>query len=178
VKKQLSLRVNTNLDLSLELLRRHHGCECWVNTQLEAVWRLMAATSPPQLMVFELWYGDEMIAADFAHPTNGGRTVYVATRFFNRGDDVRQIQPGFVLAFAECKYLRDRGCRIWDLGGINLNPLMRYKLDLAGEPFERPVALGEFFASRRLDDTLDIGMMNIRSNATIVENLTFDDLIS
>jgi len=33
-----------------------------------------------QLEVFELWYGDELVAADFAHSIHGGKIYYVATR--------------------------------------------------------------------------------------------------
>jgi hypothetical protein len=29
----------------------------------------MYAATPPQLLVFELWVGDELVAADFGHPT-------------------------------------------------------------------------------------------------------------
>lgn len=129
------------------------------------VWLLMAATSPPQLMVFELYYGDTLVAADFAHPICGGRSVYVATRFSARGhsktsslsletqdetsnlpdeSEIRTMQPGFILALVECRWLQERGCEMWDLGGYNLSPLMQYKLDLAGQPQSRPFALHEF----------------------------------
>ena len=132
----------------------------------------MAATAPPQLMVFELYYGEQLVAADFAHPVCGGRAVYVATRFSARGhsktspgqgsgvpgrdtaeeeeDDeeaaaaIRTMQPGFILALLECRWLQQRGCELWDLGGYNLSPLMQYKLDLAGQPQQRPRALYEF----------------------------------
>ena len=122
----------------------------------------MAATSPPQLMVFELYYGDTLVAADFAHPSCGGTGVYVATRFSARGHSttssglesatlseedahaIRTMQPGFILALIECRWLQERGCQLWDLGGYNLSPLMQYKLDLAGPPQQRPHALHEF----------------------------------
>lgn len=105
VKRPLSFRINSNLALAVQKLRQHHGGDdssgdrdssssssttdetntssgdCWVGPKLEAVWNLMTLTSPPSLVVFELWYGDEMIAADFGHPTNGGKTFYIATRF-------------------------------------------------------------------------------------------------
>ena len=70
-----------------------------------------------------------------------GTCIYIATRFYNRGEDVRQVQPGFLLALLECKVLQDAGCMVWDLGGVNLCPLMRYKWDLTGDPIERMVAM-------------------------------------
>lgn len=51
------------------------------------------------------------------------------------------MQPGFILALLECRWLQLRGCHLWDLGGYNSSPLMQYKLDLAGEPVLRPHAL-------------------------------------
>ena len=94
----ISLRLNTNIDLAIAKLRAHHKDDCWVGPQLAEVWKLMAKTTPPQLMVFELWLGDDMIAADFAHPiwTGFGRSVYVATRFFDR-EAHGKLQPGFLV---------------------------------------------------------------------------------
>ena len=43
---------------------------------LEAVWRHMFRQTPPQLQVFELWYGDELVAADFGHPVCLGMLYY------------------------------------------------------------------------------------------------------
>jgi hypothetical protein len=138
---KVSLRLNSNVSLAIAHLRRHHGEDCWVGGALEKVWLLMAAASPPQLLVFELWYGEDMIAADFGHPSMLGRGLYVATRFYDRSPEVKQLQPGFLLALLECKILRDAGCFVWDLGGVNLCPLMRYKWDLTGQPMERMVAM-------------------------------------
>ena len=85
-------------------------------------------------MIFELYYGDELIAADFGHPTNNGKTVYIATRFYNKCNEIKAIQPGFLLALVEIEYLRKRGCYIWDLGFkyitfkyvyVNINPYVR-----------------------------------------------------
>lgn len=147
-KKQqtLSLRLNTNFDLALAKLRQHHGQDCWIGAALEKVWRTMFNAQPvPQLLIFELWYGDELIAADFAHPSHQGLTVYVATRFFERNNPAfRLLKPGFLLALVECQYLQSQGCYLWDLGGVNMCPLMRYKYDLAGEGEERPMALATF----------------------------------
>jgi hypothetical protein len=143
VKKRLQLRLNSDFDQALRKLRAHHGAECWIGAPLEAVWRLMLQTSPPQLLIFELWYGDELVAADFAHPVGGGGSVYVATRFFDRSsDEVKFLQAGFVLSLSATAILLQAGCSVWDLGGISLNPLMQYKRDLAGVPFDRPTAHG------------------------------------
>jgi hypothetical protein len=81
----LSLRLNTNIGLAVAKLRAHHKDDCWVGPALEEVWKLMAMTSPPQLMVFELWLGEEMIAADFTHPTctSFGSSVFVAVRLYS-----------------------------------------------------------------------------------------------
>lgn len=175
----LYLSLSVYLSVSATCLCAFHGlfvllCAC-LSLQ---VWRLMATTAPPQLMIFELYYGDTLVAADFAHPICGGRTVYVATRFSARGhskttveergkleyknqteeeeemakemkeeeDDaaIRTMQPGFILALLECRWLQQRGCALWDLGGYNLSPLMQYKLDLAGQPQPRPHGLYEF----------------------------------
>jgi hypothetical protein len=78
----LSLRLNTDIDLAIAKLRAHHKDDCWVGPELAEVWRMMTKTSPPQLMVFELWLGEEMIAADFTHPiwTSFGRSVCVVAR--------------------------------------------------------------------------------------------------
>jgi hypothetical protein len=142
VKQPLSLRLNSNFELALQRLREHHAGDCWVGAALEVVWRHMCNASPPQMLIFELWYGETMIAADFAHPVNGNG-VYVATRFFDRSEECKRLVPGFLLALVETKLLRDRGCKIWDLGTANMCPLMRYKKDLTGEPLSRPVALFE-----------------------------------
>jgi hypothetical protein len=36
----------------------------------------MSRQTPPQLLVFELWYGDELVAADFGHPVCNGMHCY------------------------------------------------------------------------------------------------------
>jgi hypothetical protein len=79
---EISLRLNTNIELAIAKLRAHHKDDCWVGPMLEEVWKLMTKTSPPQLMVFELWLGEEMVAADFTHPvwTSFGRSVCASVR--------------------------------------------------------------------------------------------------
>lgn len=142
VKQPLSLRLNTNLDLAVQRLREHHVQDCWVGPALLEVWRHMCTTVPMQMLIFELWCGKTMIAADFAHPVNGN-SVYVATRFFDRSEAYKRLAPGFLLALVETKFLRDLGCLVWDLGTANMCPLMRYKLDLTGEPLPRAEAMHE-----------------------------------
>ena len=63
-------------------------------------------------------------------------------------EKIKQLQPGFILSFASCKILKDVGCEIWDLGGVDLCPLMRYKIDLTGDPVQRPLALALFRTAR------------------------------
>ena len=71
------------------------------------------------VLFFTSRYGDEMIAADFGHPTANGRSLYVATRFFARDPpELRQLMPGFLLALAEGAVLKQCGCELWDLGGM------------------------------------------------------------
>lgn len=176
-KLRISLRLNTNFDLALEKLRAHHGDDCWVGPSLEKVWRLMIETKPLKLMIFELWVGDNLVAADFGHPAMSGKTFYVATRFFDRSIlSSKQIQPGFLLAFAECKVLRDHGCMYWDLGGVDLNPRMRYKLEVAGEPKQRPIALELLFRARQCSYTSKV--LDLTSNTCLVDSLNFENLIS
>lgn len=185
VKKTLSLRLNSNFDLAIQRLHQHHGSDCWVGVALQAVWRCMAATSPPQLLIFELWYGEDMIAADYAHPTKGGSSVYVATRFFDRSVEFRNLIPGFLLALVETKYLQRLGCNIWDLGTANLCPLMRYKLDLTGQPYARPQALYELArvanAVAAQSSVLKEGdrvnqMHNLRAG-TLIDSISVHDLL-
>jgi hypothetical protein len=56
-----------------------------------------------ELFVFELWQGDEMVAADFVHAA--GPAAYVATRFFD-AKMPRKLQLGYVMAFVVAKVLQ------------------------------------------------------------------------
>ena len=54
----------------------------------------------PQLLIFELWYNNDLIAADFGHPVNNGASVYIATRFYDRHQiDVKALMPGNVPSY-------------------------------------------------------------------------------
>ncbi len=171
VKKPLSLRLNTNFDVAIQKLHEHHGADCWATPALQKVWNYMAQTSPPQLLIFELWYGEEMIAADFAHPVCHGRSVYVATRFNDRSAQYRNLMPGFMLALVVTKYIQQQGCCVWDLGATSSYPLLRYKLDLTGEPLSRPVAQYELMRAHNTSD-------GVADRANTMGNLAAGVLIS
>merc|ERR1719313_3148701 len=92
---------------------------------------------------FELWLHDappegsseapapRLVAADFGHPHSRGKAYYVTTRFFDR--ELRTLQPGFILAFAEAMCLKRAGLELWDLGGADASPMMHYKPQVAIE---------------------------------------------
>lgn len=129
--QKLSLSANTDFKGTLKALREHHS-DNWVGKPLEGVWEAMA--SEQRVFGFELWLteGDgqpRLIAADFGHPHSHGKAYYVATRFFDR--EHRNLQPGFILAFAEAECLRRAGCALWDLGGSDNSPMMQYKPQVA-----------------------------------------------
>eukprot|EP00471_Norrisiella_sphaerica_P009264 CAMPEP_0184498342 /NCGR_PEP_ID=MMETSP0113_2-20130426/38701_1 /TAXON_ID=91329 /ORGANISM="Norrisiella sphaerica, Strain BC52" /LENGTH=877 /DNA_ID=CAMNT_0026885803 /DNA_START=149 /DNA_END=2779 /DNA_ORIENTATION=+ len=117
---KLSLRVNTDFKQVMKLLREHHK-DAWVGPNLEAVWEVMFKEK--EMLIFELWYGNEMIAADIAHRV--GSSLYVATRFFKQ--EHRKLQPGFLLALVETRALAELGFKLWDLGGTDSSPMMAYK---------------------------------------------------
>jgi len=85
--------------------------------------------------VFELWLHEpgasepKLVAADFGHPHTFGKAYYVTTRFFDR--EMKTLQPGFILAFAEAECLRRAGIELWDLGGADHSPMMQYKQQVA-----------------------------------------------
>lgn len=182
VKAKLSLRCNSDFDLAIRKLREHHVDNCWLKEDLERVWREMVQQSPPQLYIFELWHGEDMIAADFLHPCNGGRTVYVATRFFDRSEEFKQLQPGFFLAMASTKFLQSLEtprCWSWSLGGVSANPILKYKYDLTGEPVERAMAQHNFDKMRLFPANLPPpGTMaeNGLRTGILVEEITLKDL--
>jgi hypothetical protein len=143
-EKTLSLRLNTDFDGAVAKLREHHKSSCWLTPQLEMCWLLMMTEG--KMHIFELWYGESLIAADFGHPV--GASFYVATRFFD--PKYRFMQPGFVLAFAEAQVLANLGFMFWDLGGTDSSPMMSYKASL-GYVVSRPYFQSEF---RRKRDSL------------------------
>jgi hypothetical protein len=64
--EKIQLRLNSNFDLCILKLRQHHSDDCWVGNELEEIWRHMFNIQT--LLIFELWIGSELVAADFSHP--------------------------------------------------------------------------------------------------------------
>ena len=121
----------------------------------------------------------------------------------------------YQLCFAECYVLQAAGCVLWDLGGYDLCPIMqcvnftyriylvalfcrllnaecRYKLDLAGMPQARNIALQQFREaqvcassslvfigeSNSLQGMGDAdGMRRLRSGSVLIEDVTQDTLV-
>lgn len=98
------------LHQALRLLKEHHR-HSWVGRELEGLWKYMLDRG--HLEVLELWVGDELVAADFGHPV--GNVFYVATRFYQRTEEMRKLQPGFLLALVESKVLSDAGDHSCDI---------------------------------------------------------------
>merc|ERR1712151_33387 len=125
--QRLSLSVSTDFKGSLRALREQHS-DNWVGPSLEAVWEKMLPER--RVCAFELWLHEggqagaseeakppKLVAADFGHPHTYGQAYYVATRVFDR--EFRNLQPGFILAFAEAACLKRAGFALWDLGGAD-----------------------------------------------------------
>lgn len=141
--QRLRLSVNTDFRGALDALRQHHS-DNWVGPSLQGVWEQMLPDQ--RVFAFELWLIEEgegagsaegstatprLVAADFGHPHTHGLAYYVATRFFDR--EYRNLQPGFILAFAEAECLKRAGFALWDLGGADRSPMMQYKPQVAIE---------------------------------------------
>lgn len=133
--QRLSLTVNTDFPGTLRALKEHHT-DNWVGPSLEGIWMKMLPEK--RVFCFELWLHDvsagaevrpRLVAADFGHPHTHGLAYYVATRFFDR--EFRNLQPGFILAFAEAECLKRAGFEVWDLGGADASPMMQYKPQVA-----------------------------------------------
>eukprot|EP00931_Biecheleriopsis_adriatica_P052036 TRINITY_DN30232_c0_g1_i1.p1 TRINITY_DN30232_c0_g1~~TRINITY_DN30232_c0_g1_i1.p1 ORF type:complete len:882 (+),score=223.00 TRINITY_DN30232_c0_g1_i1:72-2648(+) len=160
--QRLVLSVNTDFSLALRSLREHHG-DSWVGPCLESVWAKMQADKG--VFAFELWLHEaekqpRLVAADFGHAHTFGRAYYVATRYFDR--ELRTLQPGFILAYAEAECLRQAGFELWDLGGADHSPMMQYKPQVALEMHRseylrrlREVALAGYVAQE--DGTHPVG---------------------
>merc|ERR1719464_2508692 len=83
--RHFSLRINTDLDLAITMLRDHHE-DNWAGPILQRIWGEMYSSGT--LIIFELWAleedgSEQIIAADFGHP-HSTFGFYVATRFFDR----------------------------------------------------------------------------------------------
>mmetsp|Transcript_5616 Transcript_5616/g.11142 ORF Transcript_5616/g.11142 Transcript_5616/m.11142 type:complete len:250 (+) Transcript_5616:73-822(+) len=159
---KLSVRVNTDFPRTMALLREHHK-DSWVGEKLQRVWEAMWKDG--DMVVFELWYGPKLIAADIAHVV--GKSFYVATRFFEQ--EYRKFQPGFLLALAETKVLAGAGFRLWDLGGTDSSPMMAYKQDITVR-MSRPEFLARFAPLRG-------GRAAPLASGTVVEDIQTEHLI-
>jgi hypothetical protein len=131
------------------------AASCWINSDLEMIWKYFIEQKT--FYIFELWLlgspsssssslsqggGDDvLLAADYCHISNKGTGVYVATRYHNNQKEYKTWQSGYLLASLSCQYLQQKGYSLWDLGGVDLCPLMRYKIDVTGKPFHRAEAL-------------------------------------
>ena len=158
---KLSVRVNTDFKQTMSLLKSHHK-DSWVGEKLQRVWEIM--WEQKEMVVFELWYGEEMIAADIAHCV--GRSFYVATRFFAK--EHRKFQPGFLLALVETKVLADAGFALWDLGGTDSSPMMSYK-EIVAHEMSRPEFLEHFQRVR-------VGEAKLKSG-TLIEDVRVEHLL-
>lgn len=160
----LSFAINTDFHTTIQKLKEYHKDDCWITPSLEKVWYEMMSKESSTFFIFELWYHHhhhdhdhheedgttttttkELLAADFAHLIANGKFCYVATRYSNRDERFKTIPSGFLLAILVVQYLYENGCLLWDLGGVNHCPLMRYKYELVGnDPEERPMAFEWF----------------------------------
>lgn len=70
-----SFRVSTAFPQALVKLKEHHA-DSWVGPELEALWAYMLQRG--ELEVLELWVGDVLIAADFAHPVGNVSPLPIA----------------------------------------------------------------------------------------------------
>ncbi len=163
---KVSLRLNTAYDRAIELLGEHHS-DSWVGPKLKRVWKEMFDKGA--MLIFELWCGDQLIGADIGHLV--GRSVYVATRFFVKS--FRRMQPGFLLALAETRYLQRAGVALWDLGGTDSSPMMAYK-DVVSHEYCRPEFMHIFRAIR--GQALPDGGRALRPG-TLIEAIGIKDLM-
>ena len=173
---QLSFRINSAFDTVVSCLREHHGLECWVNDAVERCWKVMYDAG--KLWTLELWHGDELIAADIAHPIEEDGciySVYIATRVAKR--TYGKLQPGFILALASLDFLRKLKVSFWDLGGVDLNPLMGYKYDLT-TVMTRPYFVTDFFSVKYPLVAGSSGNGGVRDSEHIFINYTVIDSIN
>jgi len=164
---KLSLRINTDFDTAIKKLRQHHK-QSWVLPDLEKTWKIMFDRQ--QLIIVELWCGEELIAADIGHPVEGG-SFYVATRFFDEG--YKRYQPGFLLALVENRILKDVfGVQMWDLGSTDSNPAMAYKATVADI-----MARSEHLQTFRHLQAKNKGVVPTISKGVIIPNITVNHLL-
>ena len=119
-------------------------------------------------VVFELWKGDVLIAADFAHPV--GTHCYVATRCHH--PEYKGLGSGFILALVTMKLLQASGFRVYDFGGFDSSPGMGYKQEIA-VLYDRVSFLASFGAQIENNTTCTVGILN---QGVLIPTITPDDL--
>jgi hypothetical protein len=180
-ERRLSFRINSNFDHTVQALIDYHdhtspeeirdgttsppsstSSTCWINSDLVKIWKSLL--NQKKFFIFELWStshgeggdghrgNDVLLAADFAHLSNRGHGVYVATRYHNNETEYKSFQSGYLLASLSCQYLQQRGYVVWDLGGVDMCPLMKYKNDVTGKPYHRAEA---FYLLKKVQEWRD-----------------------
>ncbi|KAF4673472.1 hypothetical protein FOL47_010525 [Perkinsus chesapeaki] len=189
--RRVSLSVSTDPDVCIGDLKSKKGDECWLSAPLEALWRSWIASG--RMFVFEIWLHDSLdeskktlLACDFGHPV--GTSVYIATRYYS--DEYKKYQPGFILGFSTCTWLKSLGYSMWDLGGYNSSPMMAYKSALCTlvdgrakwPPLirrvrdDRPKGKRALSPSRSSCDVLVAFVAFGPSDTVLVEDLTEEDI--
>ena len=86
-----------------------------------------------------------------------------------------------MLALAEAKFLKDNGCQLWDLGGIDKTPLYAYKWDLVGIPIVRSKHL-HYFRQTRSNPILSSlssssSSSSYKSNTILIDDININHLL-
>ena len=82
-----------------------------------------------------------------------------------------------MLALAEAKFLKDNGCQLWDLGGIDKTPLYAYKWDLVGIPIVRSKHLHYFRQTRSNPILSSSSLSAYKSNTILIEDININHLL-
>lgn len=156
IKQRLSFEINTDVDYAIQQLCEYHKENCWITPELIIVWKELIKQK--KFFIFELWYHDNnnsnnnpsngdnnleinsrgtLLAADFCHVSLNGNGCYVATRFHNHHEEYKTFQSGYILSILSCQYFQLHNFKVWDLGGVDFCPLMRYKYDLVEKSVHR-----------------------------------------
>lgn len=149
---------------AFRLLQEHHSNN-WVEEELLHVWRQMGK----QFIVFELWKGEELVAADFAHTV--GTHCYVATRCHHPKE--KRLGAGFILGLVSMKVLQQHGFKLYDLGGFDSSPMMSYKQEMTNS-YDRLAFLSLLVATQQCNPHFDGGL----SPAVLIPHITADDLFA
>jgi len=109
--RECSFRINTDFEACVEGFRKHVH-RSWIEPNVVELLRELLRRK--ELTVFELWHNDQMIAADVGHANKG--CMYISSRWHD--SSYSAIGPGFLLALAQQKLLRDHRYTLWDVGGV------------------------------------------------------------